>query len=278
MRRLYGLFEKARCWAASSIRAPSGGNLLLAEFHDLQPLLARALEHETADDAAHELAVTAQGVAKAAEILASQFALVLTNVPYVGRDKQDEVLKEHCGRVYPEAKADLATCFIERCLAFCCERGTVGLVTPQSWLYQDSFKKMRPPFNKGDQFEPAWAPGPGAFEGISGEVVNVCLVAMTRARPVGEHTVVGLDVSDSGSVAGKREGLIARPIEEASQKALLKNPHAKISLDELGGQKLLAVYATSHLGICYRRLQSVWAVLLGVGRPFRCVGARAYYG
>ena len=39
------------------------------------------------------MAVTARGLAKAAEILAGQFTLVATNVPYLGRGKQDEVLK-----------------------------------------------------------------------------------------------------------------------------------------------------------------------------------------
>ena len=40
----------------------------------------------------HEMAVTAQGLAKAAEILAGQFTLVATNVPYLGHRKQDEIV------------------------------------------------------------------------------------------------------------------------------------------------------------------------------------------
>jgi len=45
--------------------------------------------------------------------------LVATNVPYLGRGKQDEVLQEYCERVHTLSKADLATCFVERCLEFC---------------------------------------------------------------------------------------------------------------------------------------------------------------
>jgi hypothetical protein len=44
-------------------------------LHELQPLLEKALAQETKDDTAHEMAVTARGVAKAAEILAGQFTL-----------------------------------------------------------------------------------------------------------------------------------------------------------------------------------------------------------
>ena len=65
------------------------------------------------------MAVTARGLAKAAEILAGQFTLVATNVPYLGRGKQDDELKDYCERAHPKAKTDLATCFVERSLEFC---------------------------------------------------------------------------------------------------------------------------------------------------------------
>ena len=127
-----GCSRTRRCWAASSTRAPRSGDLLEAAFHELQPLLEKALAQETKDDTAHEMAVTARGLAKAAEILAGQFTLVATNVPYLGRGKQDEVLQDYCERVHPEAKADLATCFVERCFGFCARGGSTALVTPQN--------------------------------------------------------------------------------------------------------------------------------------------------
>ena len=46
------------------------GDLLQAAFHELQPLLEKALAQNTKDDTAHEMAVTARGLAKAAELLA----------------------------------------------------------------------------------------------------------------------------------------------------------------------------------------------------------------
>jgi hypothetical protein len=47
-------------------------------------MLDKALAQEN-DEATRELAVTARGVAKAAKILAGQFTLVATNVPYLTR-------------------------------------------------------------------------------------------------------------------------------------------------------------------------------------------------
>src|ERR1019366_2147221 len=94
----------------------------------------------------HELAVAARGVAHAAEILSRRFTLLVTNVPYLGRGKQNDVLTEYCERVHYEAKADLATCFVDRCVEFCAPGGSVALVTPQNWLFLSSYAALRERF------------------------------------------------------------------------------------------------------------------------------------
>ena len=85
MMRLHSLFKDAPVLGSLINPRAQGGNLIEAEFHELAPLLEKALAQETKDDTAHEMAVTARGLAKAAEILAGQFTLVATNVPYLGR-------------------------------------------------------------------------------------------------------------------------------------------------------------------------------------------------
>jgi hypothetical protein len=81
MARLHALFKHAPGLGSLIDPRAAGGDLVEADFHELQPLLEKALEHESKDDTAHEMAVTAHGLAKAAEILAGQFTLVATNVP-----------------------------------------------------------------------------------------------------------------------------------------------------------------------------------------------------
>jgi len=44
----------------------------------------------------------------------NKFTLVATNVPYLGRAKQDDALRDYCEQAYPASKADLATCMLER--------------------------------------------------------------------------------------------------------------------------------------------------------------------
>ena len=81
MARLHAQFKDAPVLGSLINPRASGGDLVEAEFHELHPLLEKALAQETEDDTVHELVVTARGMAKAAEILATQFTLVATNVP-----------------------------------------------------------------------------------------------------------------------------------------------------------------------------------------------------
>ena len=124
---------------------------------------------------------------KAAELLAHEYTLVMTNVPYLGRGKQSDKLKEHLEKDYPEGKGDLATAFVQRCLEFCVAQpfqtnatvrlesltyGTAALVTPQNWLFLSSYKKLRETLLKRRTWNLVARLGPEAFETISGHVVN----------------------------------------------------------------------------------------------------------
>ena len=60
------------------------------------------------------MAVAAQGMAKTAELLSKRFTLIATNVPYLGRGKQDDELKYFIDEEYSDAKSDIAVAFLLR--------------------------------------------------------------------------------------------------------------------------------------------------------------------
>ena len=249
MERLYRLFQKAAVLGSLINPRAGEGDLLVAAFHELQPLLEKALAQETKDDTAHEMAVTARGLAKAAEILAGQFTLVATNVPYLGRRKQDEVLKEYCERIYPDAKADLATCFLERCIEFCRPSCTTALVTPNIWLFLGTYKSLRRNLLTSSQFNAIARLGPGAFETISGEVVNATLVQLTNGTPATNHAVISIDVSQSGSASSKATNLQLDEPRTLIQRNQLSNPDSCIQTEERTDDlPLLLNYADSLQG------------------------------
>jgi hypothetical protein len=260
MERLYRLFKNAPVLGSLINPRAGEGDLLVAAFHELQPLLEKALAQEGKGDkrddlsaeasAKAEMAVTARGLTKAAEILAGQFALVATNVPYLGRGKHDEVLKDYCERAHPDAKADLATCFIERCIYFCMPSGTTALVTPHSWLFLGTYKRLRKELLENSQIDTVARLGPGAFGTISGEVVNVALVEMTNVVPSSAHTISSLDLANVGSIQAKAESLQCRKPQILVQRSQLANPDYCIQTeDRTNSLPLLRDFADVYQGV-----------------------------
>ena len=253
MDRLHRLFNEAPVLGSLIDPHAAEGDLVVAAFHELQPLLEKALEKETKDDTTHEMAVTARGLAKAAEILAGQFTLVATNVPYLGRLKQNEVMKTYLEDNYSEGKSDLATAFILRCLNLCGKGGSTSLVTPQNWLFLTTYKKYRRELLNTYTWNLIIRLGTRAFETITGEVVNVALLTLTNSRPLKEPRIFGIDVADATSAAEKTKALIAtnnRSFRLLPQSGQLLNPDAAINFDGGVSRKLLSDYAHCYQGAC----------------------------
>ena len=248
MERLYDLFEKAPV-LGSLIDPSHGGDLLEAGFSELQPLLEKALQAERRDDIAYELAVTAQGIAKAAEILAGKFTLVATNVPYLGRGKQDEVLKDYCGRVYPGAKADLATCFVERCLDFCALKGSTALVTPQSWLFLGTYKKLREYLLNEGQWDCVVRLGEHAFDSAQAAGAFVVLLCLTRTKILSGHEFAAFDAAKPQMLQEKATIIREEKVILVDQKKQLTNPDARIGLENVELTSRLEKFAISLLGL-----------------------------
>lgn len=219
------------------------------EASGLAELLDAAVDQSTRNEALHELAVAASGVARAATILSRTFTLVATNVPYLGRGKQSEALKEYSDRHHGKAKADLATCFVERCLTFCGEGGTTALVTPQNWLSLGSFKNLRRHLLTTVSWNCVVRLGARAFDTIGGEVVNTVLVQLTLSPPGDGLETASLDVTGARAAAEKAAAIVDEAVLMLPQEAQLNNPDSIVTTTALGGVELLERYGPGLQGI-----------------------------
>jgi hypothetical protein len=249
MERLYRLFKDAPVLGSLINPRAAEGDLLVAAFHELQPLLERALAQETNDDTAHEMTVTARGLAKAAEILTGRFTLVATNVPYLSRSKHDDTLREFCEVHHAEARHDLATCFLERCFGFCGYAGSISLVTPTNWLILSRYQKLRQTLLKAHQWKAVVRLGPGAFETIGGEVVNVALLIADYHDPIRDAMFLGLDAGELSTPTEKDSHIVLAPTALLSQAAQLKNPDSRFLLHEQSSNEFLKKLADSRYGL-----------------------------
>jgi len=269
MRRLYSLFKDAPTLGSLIDPLRLRATVFSSGAERVLPLIEEALQQERSEET-RELAIAARGVLAAFRILASRFTLVATNVPYLGRGKQDPDLAKYCAEFHAEAKADLATCFVDRCLRFSIEGGSVALVTPQNWLFLTSYKTLRERLLKNDQWDFVARLGPRAFETITGEVVNVSLVGLTRHTPSPDHTFAGWDVGEAKTPAEKAVGLSSAVYANPQQSSQQRSPGHAITFENADFKQLLAHYAKGLAGVlngdtarfeaCYWEVNSFGAI------------------
>ncbi|NYS26400.1 hypothetical protein HUK65_15545 [Rhodobacteraceae bacterium 2376] len=179
---LHDLF--ARAPFLGSLIEPSGGDLFESEKLKkieifLNPIIERA---RRAEPEISEGAFSARGMADAALMLRRSYTLQATNVPFLGRNNQHPKIVDYLSRRYELSKADLATVMIQRMIRMSAKGSTVCLVTPQNWLYLKRFEGLRRNIIENNCLDFVGALGSGAFETISGAVVNVALVSATTNR------------------------------------------------------------------------------------------------
>jgi hypothetical protein len=251
MEQLYDLFQQAPVLGSLIDPNRVGGNLLVAQFHEIQPLLERALLREIAtnDENVTEMGVTARHLAHAGEILARDFTLVATNVPYLARGKQSEVLMDYCKRFHNSAKADLATCFVERCLAFCVPGSTAATVTPQNWFFLSAYEHFRETLLQELHWNAIIKLGPAAFEDMNWWAATTSLSIITSARSKVDNNFLGLDVSEPLQPSGKADLLKSVSIDFFSQAGQLKNPDSRVVLENTEDVELLSKFADSFVGL-----------------------------
>lgn len=235
----------------------------LVQWDELSIALEQALKQEQSpeeNETQQEVAVVAQGLAKAATLLAERYQWVITNVPYLARGKQNERLREFCGKHHSAAKNDLATVFLERCLEFCIEGGVASVVLPQNWLFQPRYKNLRENLLEKDTWHLIARLGPGAFETISGEVVQAILIIFSRSTPTLEagglfsntedgNLICGVDVSESYTATEKAAQLLTKEIQTVVQPKQLENLDSRITLVEVDNKSLLLENASSIEGL-----------------------------
>lgn len=214
----------------------------------LQRMLSSMLNGESDQDQL-ELRVAARGIAQAADMLCQEYHLVVTNVPYLKRSKQNQLLRDFCKRQHSDAQEDLATVFLDRSLSLCAPGGTVCVVLPQNWLFLTSYQRFRERLLKEHTWNLIGRLGPKAFQTQMWDF-NVQLLMITRGqgKALGEHMISGIDVSRYPSFVEKEDKISTEPIVCIRQHNQIRNPDAAIQFEETADTARLSEYAYCYQG------------------------------
>ena len=190
-----------------------------------------------------EGALAARGMTDAASILARRFTMQITNVPFLGRGKQQAALANQLAARFPSAKADLSTAMLMRMRALAEPGGTVAAVTPQNWLFLSSYKEMRMQLLKTDQLNITACLGPAAFHDMNWWAIQTALTAWTASSPGSNSTFLALDANTGRDLARKPEFMRSARIRVLKQTEQRSNPDAVITVSPIRSAHLLSAYA-----------------------------------
>ena len=225
-------------------------DMLTAGFEELQPLLESALRAHAGEEEWEETAIAAYGLADTARLLARTYHLVLTNVPYLGREKHISCLRAFCEKTYPVSKHDLATVFVERILRLCASGGDAILVLPQYWLFLARYRRLRKKMLEKCSWGLLATLGPRAFETISGEVVNTCLISVRRSPARTPNPAFSwIDATKGPNRESKENLLRTETVLSLSQAEQLANPDSVIGYLADQDQPLLESAAYCYQGL-----------------------------
>lgn len=244
---LYDLFAKAP-WLGSLIDPRRAGADIFREgFDKLEPLLASILAAADTDEA-HEMAVAAQGMAKAAELLAKRFTLVATNVPYLGLRRQHDIIKDYCAKNFDAGKEDIAAAFISRMSQWGPE-STAAVVSPQNWFYQYRYRHFRNKILKESRLNFVGRLGEGGFQSSDAAGAFVALSILHFRRPDKFSSIYSIDASEAKDPGYKEKLLQVGSVSSQTQTSQLSNPDHRISFETPRNLPLLRDFVTTAQGI-----------------------------
>lgn len=250
MRRLFDLFRDAPTLGSLIDPSRLRSNLFTAEFAEVRRLLFEALSAQQGTEDASELAIAAEGLLAAAEILGDKFTLVATNVPYLARNKQCNRLKEYCEEFHGDAKADLATCFVDRNLRWCAPGGSTALVTPQNWLFLTNYRRLRSQLLQSYQWDAVVRLGFNAFQIMNWWATSTSLLVVSRQDASDDHKFAGFDVASARTPAEKAELLKSVAVQGATQSVVAQKKESVINFSAQHNLKSLSDFVTLAKGIC----------------------------
>lgn len=161
------------------------GSLIKISIKDFAPLYARFTEIENGDELNRDPALEILlPIVRCADLLSRQYDAVVTNPPYMGGSGMDKTLSDFVKKNYPDSKADLFACFIERCGTLANGRGFFGMITQQAWMFLSSYENLRKKLSLQETVNMAHL-GARAFDEIGGEVVQTTAFVKRQTKVSG---------------------------------------------------------------------------------------------
>lgn len=202
IKALVTVFDGAKTFG-SLITVP---NALMQSLPLLDALLAAPLTGDLLlRQAQRDAQVALQPLIEQARLLGGCYDCVVANPPYMGGKGMNANLKAFAGKRYPDSKSDLFAIFMERNLEFAADRGSVAMITMQSWMFLSSYEKLRLKLLGNETLSSMAHLGARGFDSIGGEVVSTTTFVIKNTH-MADFKGSYVRLIDGNSEASKRSG------------------------------------------------------------------------
>lgn len=172
--QLIELFEHGKTFG-SLIQVPE-------KLAEKLPAIARRVEDVIAHGGMFEqvTARTLKPIVEQGTVLSRLFDTVGTNPPYMGSKGMNSVLKAFTVQQHPGSSSDLFSAFTERVISFVKHGGTLGLMTPFTWMFIKSYERLRSCLTKDNTLLTLIHPEYHAF--FESAYVPICTFVFQRTQ------------------------------------------------------------------------------------------------
>lgn len=248
LRSLYNLFIDAPIFGSlmNPMDSFEAGSIFEKDWNKVRTILLDKLVKSKSGD---DLEVMAQGMEKAFQLLSEKYNWIVTNVPYLGRGKQNDKLMKFCDEIYPESKTDIATVFLERIIKWSAKNGYINVVMPQNWLFLSSYSALRKKLLSSVCWKCVVWIGEGGFDSSAAAGAFTALIGLQNSA-IKNKSILSIDVSNIKGSVSKDIALKTNDINKISQDLQLNNPFYRIINDnKYGTKELLEKYCVAYQGL-----------------------------
>lgn len=134
LRETLGQFEQAKNF----------GSLIVPKLRDPAETLRVVEARDFGSDLLlKDVQVRVVTVLRMAEALSPQYHVVVANPPYMGGTGMNGRLSDYVKERFPDSKADLMTCFMERSEQLTSAHGYWAMINIPTWMFLSTFEKLR---------------------------------------------------------------------------------------------------------------------------------------
>ena len=118
--------------------------------------------------------------------LSDKYSAAVMNPPYMKSARFDSTLSSYADRNYEDSKTDLFSIFMCVGLDALVEKGKLGMINMQSWLFLSSFEDLRTRLLSNYNIESLLHLGARTFDELSGEVVQNVSFVISQNKPLNQ--------------------------------------------------------------------------------------------